>query len=63
MAVHNKFKDSFPKKKLVCKVVKQIKYSFRNVYAYIGMSLILPDLYAHAHAHVSNTVNEISFPN
>jgi hypothetical protein len=44
MAVHNNFKDSFQKKKLVNKDVKQIKQ-------YSGMSLILFDMYTNAHAH------------
>jgi hypothetical protein len=50
LAVHNNFKDSFPKKKLVNKDVKQIKQSFKDVYTYIGISLILPDMYTNAHA-------------
>jgi hypothetical protein len=57
MAVHNNFKDSFPKMKLVNKDVKQIKQNFKDVYTYIGMSLILPDMYTNArtHTHTHNS--------
>lgn len=50
MSVHNNLKDPFPKNKLVNKDVKQIKKSFKDVYTYTGMSLIIPDMYTNAHA-------------
>jgi len=62
-------KIHFQKKKLVNKDVKQIEQSFKDVYTYFGMYLILPDMYTnaqaqkHTYTHTSNTVNEISFPN